>query len=113
METDIKTKAILGEIIVKLVFVSAAIIEDMALIYAQDITELANSQNQLIYPLLFRMLLLLITKQITCPIIRLQKIAKRIAGGELTVRVQVKGKGEATAAILPLGFGCQPETARV
>lgn len=87
----------------KYIFVSAVILEDFVLVYAQDITDLTNSQNRLtrqlqlvtvFASLLFSIALFLIIKRLTRPIIRLQDIAKRITSGELAIRAQIKGKDE-------------------
>jgi len=87
----------------KYIFASGSIVDEYVLVYAQDITDLVSSQNQLTKQLLlieifavllFCILLFFIIKQLTKPIIKLQKVSKRITAGELAVRATISGRDE-------------------
>jgi len=90
----------------KYIFISGAIVDGYALVYAQNITHLVESQSRLtrqlltieiLAVLLFGILSFFLSKRLTEPIVRLEQVAKRIRGGELTIRSEVTGHDEIAA----------------
>jgi len=87
----------------KYIFIAGNIVDDYVLVYALDITYLVDSQNELTNQLLLigissalicSIMLFFITKQLTNPIIKLQRVAGQIKSGEFTIRAAIKGSDE-------------------
>jgi len=101
--SDSRKSAVITAQSKKYIFISGKIADDYVLVYAQDITYLINSQNRLTKQLLligistamvFSIILFFTIKRLTSPIIKLQRVSKRIAEGEFTFRAKVKGADE-------------------